>query len=673
MNRLTRVNSKWINDNKDKFRKLRRHGNECTCCSPLRKDGKPSFTMNIEKGVWHDFATNEGGTLKQLAEKLSVTPPGDNSSGSEEGESRKHAYAAHDQSQVTSQMAEEIMKYAVRDDDLGIHPYLLAKGLANFEGNLYTLKKSGAPITACGMSIQPRGQLVVPMRTLEDGRLTAIELISAAPSSEGQWHKLTFGHKEGAAWTCKSKVKGAPFVLCEGMATAASIAYIAPEFTVLACGGVTGIQKAAQIIRKHNKNREIIIATDYDDAGENALIAVRGDVKHSARRGTDSSEAPAPDAIDGRPSRIILDKDIPVGSDWNDIMLRIGSAAAAKEFRATVTTERIMKKISESLSTDRGCFFPRSRYTEATLMSKVFEERPWPVENLIPYGLSLLAGHAKKGKSWIMHMIGRAVSSGQDVFGLKTHMMPVLYCALEDTERRMQERTMALAPLQGPAPNFEIIHEWSTLDHNGGGMKGLVACLVRKGHSLVIIDTWAKLVPDTFKNCDAYKRDSKQLTALKLAADLTGSAIVIVTHFKKGAAAETESQEKISGSLGQAGTVDAYMCLLPTRREGIFELTREGKDYTSSDSLMLKWMAPGFAVCTDEEAESVSCKTLNDQVTECILRIINSDSDRRWTPKEIYALVDIPINDATKYRLLCRLVDSGAIIRLAYGKYTAAH
>ena len=55
--------------------KLRRSDDELLMCSPLREDHSPSFSVNLEKGCWNDFATHEGGTLTDLAGRLGVPAP----------------------------------------------------------------------------------------------------------------------------------------------------------------------------------------------------------------------------------------------------------------------------------------------------------------------------------------------------------------------------------------------------------------------------------------------------------------------------------------------------------------------------------------------------------------------------------------------------------------------
>jgi hypothetical protein len=45
---------------------VRKHGAEWIYHSPHREDKKPSFSVNIQKNIWHDWGSNEGGNVFDL-------------------------------------------------------------------------------------------------------------------------------------------------------------------------------------------------------------------------------------------------------------------------------------------------------------------------------------------------------------------------------------------------------------------------------------------------------------------------------------------------------------------------------------------------------------------------------------------------------------------------------
>ncbi len=56
-------------------RTIRWAGNDAVVHSPLREDKSPSFSINCEKGSWHDLATGDKGGIVALAQRLNVASP----------------------------------------------------------------------------------------------------------------------------------------------------------------------------------------------------------------------------------------------------------------------------------------------------------------------------------------------------------------------------------------------------------------------------------------------------------------------------------------------------------------------------------------------------------------------------------------------------------------------
>ena len=54
---------------------IRWSGCDAVVHSPLREDKSPSFSINCEKGSWHDLATGDKGGIVALAQRLNVDPP----------------------------------------------------------------------------------------------------------------------------------------------------------------------------------------------------------------------------------------------------------------------------------------------------------------------------------------------------------------------------------------------------------------------------------------------------------------------------------------------------------------------------------------------------------------------------------------------------------------------
>ena len=75
-----------------------------------------------------------------------------------------------------------------------------------------------------------------------------------------------------------------------------------------------------------------------------------------------------------------------------------------------------------------------------------FPPLSWVVPGLIPEGMSMLVGGPKIGKSWLSLGVALAVASGGRVLGRigVGDARPVLLLALEDGDRRLQDRAREL-------------------------------------------------------------------------------------------------------------------------------------------------------------------------------------------------------------------------------------
>ena len=104
----------------------------------------------------------------------------------------------------------------------------------------------------------------------------------------------------------------------------------------------------------------------------------------------------------------------------------------------------------------------------AELLALTFPPQRWAVPGIVAEGLNLLVGPPKLGKSWFALNLAVAISTGGVALGrVPVDQGPVLYLALEDSRRRLQDRLAKV--LQGsPAPEtLHFITEWNRLDDGG--------------------------------------------------------------------------------------------------------------------------------------------------------------------------------------------------------------
>jgi hypothetical protein len=108
--------------------------------------------------------------------------------------------------------------------------------------------------------------------------------------------------------------------------------------------------------------------------------------------------------------------------------------------------------------------------TAAKLQRETFPPVSYVIPDLIPEGLSILAGRPKIGKSWLALEVAIAVAAGRICLGdRKASVGDVLYAALEDNPRRLQRRIdKMLSPVSADWPErLSLATEWRRLDKGG--------------------------------------------------------------------------------------------------------------------------------------------------------------------------------------------------------------
>ena len=87
--------------------------------------------------------------------------------------------------------------------------------------------------------------------------------------------------------------------------------------------------------------------------------------------------------------------------------------------------------------------------TMSQLYDTVYESRVPIIDGLLYPGTYLFVGAPKVGKSFLMAQIAYHVSTGQALWNYPVHAGTVLYLALEDDYRRLQERLSRMFGVEG--------------------------------------------------------------------------------------------------------------------------------------------------------------------------------------------------------------------------------
>ncbi len=228
-----------------------------------------------------------------------------------------------------------------------------------------------------------------------------------------------------------------------------------------------------------------------------------------------------------------------------------------------------------------------SPFTLQELLARELPPVRWAIPDILPEGLTLLAGKPKLGKSWFALSVALSIAAGGFALGKQPVTQgEVLYLALEDNERRLQSRAkQLLASMSGVPSGIEFELHWPRLDQ--GGLKHLEEYLeTHPNVRLVVVDTWAKVSPQSqSRQRSQYEGDYEALTPLKYVADTYRVSILAVHHLRKMGADDV--LDEITGSIGVTGAVDGALILKRERGQGEATLFVTGRDIEQEQQFAL--------------------------------------------------------------------------------------
>ena len=115
------------------------------------------------------------------------------------------------------------------------------------------------------------------------------------------------------------------------------------------------------------------------------------------------------------------------------------------------------------------------------------------VDAIIPEGLGLLVAPPKKGKSFLVGNVGLAVAAAESRWGHPCHQRPVLYLALEDGHRRLQDRFRRILGGRRHPRGDRVVIKASPNEALRADRR--IHRSARRGKPLVILDTLGKVKP----------------------------------------------------------------------------------------------------------------------------------------------------------------------------------
>lgn len=370
--------------------------------------------------------------------------------------------------------------------------------------------------------------LVMPL-TNSDGAITTYQTISP----DGVKKLMYGGKKKGSAYHIKGN--GTRTYVVEGFATGATVheATKANVFVAVDAGNMMPIVE--NLIDKEYK--DIIIAADNDHSSEtNTGVTKAKEITRKFQGVSIAYPPPLPDRL---------------STDWNDYADKKGIGIVATLLRPQGLKGASLQKI----------------------MKTKYKPLKWAVPGIIPEGLTILAGAPKLGKSFGALGLAYAVATGTKAWGLAdTNKASVHYLALEDSERRIQDR---VHQMEGYIDEFpDNLHIYTDSPRIGEGLAEELDRLIEQDPDtgVIIIDTLQKVRPMSNGKKNVYSAEYEDYEKLQKWAITNGVAVICIHHTRKGDPEKEHTPlNAISGSTGIQGVADTL--IVCTRPKGKSEGT----------------------------------------------------------------------------------------------------
>jgi RecA-family ATPase len=193
--------------------------------------------------------------------------------------------------------------------------------------------------------------------------------------------------------------------------------------------------------------------------------------------------------------------------------------------------------------------------TADELLTTEWPEPVWAIPNLLPAGLTILAGKPKVGKSWLALQLAQSIATGGVAFNQTVERGPTLYLALEDPPRRLAERMKSQCWPLGTDADFMTIGDFADRvgDLRNGGGENLAEQMEARAYRYVAIDTLSRSVRGDQSDVD---KMTLALSPLQEAAHSSNCAVLMVDHHRKGFGADPDAITDILGSTAKGALAD---------------------------------------------------------------------------------------------------------------------
>lgn len=258
--------------------------------------------------------------------------------------------------------------------------------------------------------------------------------------------------------------------------------------------------------------------------------------------------------------------------------------------------------------------------TMQELYQDIYSKKPPVIEGLLYQGTYLFVGSPKIGKSFFMAQLAYHVSTGTPLWDYPVKKGTVLYLALEDDYRRLQERMYRMFGTD----STENLYFSVSSKPLGNGLADQLSGFIREHPDtmLVIIDTLQK-IREVDSDSYSYAKDYEIINQLKQFSDSWGICLLLVYHTRKQKS--SDNFDMISGTNGLLGCADgAFMLYKETRTSNKATLEISGRDQQDQKIHLIR---DEEKLCWNfEKAETELWKEPPEPLLECIANLVTEEN-----------------------------------------------
>lgn len=250
------------------------------------------------------------------------------------------------------------------------------------------------------------------------------------------------------------------------------------------------------------------------------------------------------------------------------------------------------------------------------LYETVYSSRPPLIDGLLYPGTYLFVGAPKLGKSFFMAQLAYHISTGLPLWKFPVKQGTVLYLALEDDYKRLQERLFRMFGTDSAENLFFSI----SAKQLGNGLEEQLQRFTQEhsGTNLIIIDTLQK-IREIGGDSYSYANDYEIITRLKQFANDSGVCLLLVHHTRKQQA--NDRFDMISGTNGLLGAADgAFLLQKEKRTSNDATLDISGRD--QQDQRLYLKRNPETLAWILEKAETKLWREPPDPILEAVASVV---------------------------------------------------